>query len=202
MHAGETHWYLSDHLGTVRDVVSYDDLLDDVVSEGHIEYDSVGNIVDGLAAATAAAAQYAFTGREWDADSVLYYYRARWYHPLLGRFASQDPIGFTAGDANLSRYVGNAVTRFTDPFGLEKKNPHPSLREAEERYYAMIKEAQKKYGSFDCRVWIPTEQDIEEDRKHREFERRERIGPLGQISRRYASRYDEARRRPKSRRSQ
>jgi hypothetical protein len=32
---------------------------------------------------------------------------------------SNDPIGFNAGDANLSRYVNNQPTTYTDPFGLE-----------------------------------------------------------------------------------
>jgi RHS repeat-associated protein len=103
----DTHWYFADHLGTVRDVYSYDDVLNDLVSEGHIEYDSFGNIVDGAAAAEEA--HFAYTGREWDADAELFYYRHRWYDAKLGQFISQDPIGFQAEDPNLRRYVGNDV---------------------------------------------------------------------------------------------
>ncbi|MBA4062484.1 MAG: hypothetical protein C0501_02020, partial [Isosphaera sp.] len=29
------------------------------------------------------------------------------YSPTLGRFISNDPIGFQAGDVNLYRFVGN-----------------------------------------------------------------------------------------------
>ncbi len=36
----------------------------------------------------------------------------------MGRWLSQDPIGFAAGDANLYRYVGNGATNATDPSGL------------------------------------------------------------------------------------
>ena len=50
----------------------------------------------------------------------LYYYRARWYDPVAGRFVSDDPVGFAAGDANLGRYVGNGPNNSTDPSGLEK----------------------------------------------------------------------------------
>ncbi|HEV8640824.1 MAG TPA: RHS repeat-associated core domain-containing protein [Methylomirabilota bacterium] len=36
----------------------------------------------------------------------MYYYRARYYHPTLQRFVSEDSLGFAAGDANLYAYVG------------------------------------------------------------------------------------------------
>ena len=42
----------------------------------------------------------------------------RWYDAGVGRWLSQDPIGFAAGDANLYRYVGNGVTNWVDPNGL------------------------------------------------------------------------------------
>jgi RHS repeat-associated protein len=35
----------------------------------------------------------------------LYYYRARYYQPGLGRFVSEDPIGFESGDANFYGYT-------------------------------------------------------------------------------------------------
>jgi len=45
------------------------------------------------------------------------YYRARMYDPKLGRFISEDPIGFAGGDINLYGYVANQPTKFTDPNG-------------------------------------------------------------------------------------
>jgi RHS repeat-associated protein len=63
---------------------------------------------------------FGYTGREWDSDVKLQYNRARWYDPAQGRWISQDPIGFSAGDVNLYRYVGNGVTGATDPSGLEE----------------------------------------------------------------------------------
>jgi len=62
--------------------------------------------------------RYLYTGREYDEVVDLYYYRARWYDPGTGRFVSQDPIGFQAGDANLYRYVGNNPVGWSDPYGL------------------------------------------------------------------------------------
>ncbi len=63
---------------------------------------------------------FAFTGREYDPETGLYFYRARYYDPSTGRFISEDPIGFSAGDTNLSRYVFNSPTNYVDPFGLKE----------------------------------------------------------------------------------
>lgn len=60
---------------------------------------------------------YDYTGREADGTG-LKYYRARYLHPGLQRFISEDPIGFGAGDLNLYAYVRNDPLRFTDPLGL------------------------------------------------------------------------------------
>jgi RHS repeat-associated protein len=59
----------------------------------------------------------AFTGREWDPEIGLYYYRARYYDPHLGRFISEDPIGFRGGE-NFYAYVGGNPVSQKDPLGL------------------------------------------------------------------------------------
>jgi RHS repeat-associated protein len=48
----------------------------------------------------------------------LYYMQARYYDSGIGRFISQDPLGFEAGDLNLYRYVGNNPISQIDPSGL------------------------------------------------------------------------------------
>jgi len=55
-----------------------------------------------------------------DDGTGIYYYRARYYHPALQRFISEDPIGLLAGDTNYYAYVANNPTGFVDPFGLDK----------------------------------------------------------------------------------
>jgi len=48
----------------------------------------------------------------------LQYMRARYYDPEVGRFISEDPIGFGGGDVNLYAYcIGNPINRI-DPDGL------------------------------------------------------------------------------------
>ncbi len=50
----------------------------------------------------------------------FYYYRARYYSPILGRFISKDPIGFSGG-INLYAYVRNNPVNLRDPLGLCEK---------------------------------------------------------------------------------
>ena len=59
-----------------------------------------------------------FTGREYDSETGLYFYRARYYDPAIGRFISEDPIGFSGGDLNLYAYVRNNPVKYKDPLGL------------------------------------------------------------------------------------
>ncbi|MFG6102821.1 RHS repeat-associated core domain-containing protein [Leptothoe sp. EHU-05/26/07-4] len=61
--------------------------------------------------------RFGYIGRERDDAMGLIYYRARYYDPAVGRFISEDLLGFDAGDANLYRYVFNSPTNYTDPSG-------------------------------------------------------------------------------------
>jgi RHS repeat-associated protein len=80
------------------------------------QYDTYGNLQTG-----ATTAGYAFTGREWDPETNLYYYRARYYDPTAGRFLSEDPLPLTERrfrETNAYVYVANNPVNFTDPDGL------------------------------------------------------------------------------------
>ncbi len=57
-----------------------------------------------------------FTGREYDKETGLYYYRARYYKPEIGRFLQVDPVGYDAG-MNLYRYCSNNPWNSRDPDG-------------------------------------------------------------------------------------
>jgi RHS repeat-associated protein len=100
-------YYVKDHLGSVRQVTN---ALGSVVVLR--DYDPWGNLLSGT-----SEPAFAFTGREWDPESQLYYYRARYYHPSVARFISEDPIGIRGGP-NFYRYVLNSPAMFNDPFGL------------------------------------------------------------------------------------
>jgi RHS repeat-associated protein len=66
--------------------------------------------------------RFRFTGREHQPSFGIYEYRNRAYHPGLGRFLSEDPSGFGAGDSNLFRYCGGDPVNRRDPFGLVTQN--------------------------------------------------------------------------------
>jgi RHS repeat-associated protein len=67
---------------------------------------------------------YMFTGRNYDSETGLYYYRARYYSPRIGRFLQPDPWGFVDG-LNLYEYVRNNPVNFLDPLGLLGYSPFP-----------------------------------------------------------------------------
>lgn len=64
---------------------------------------------------------FTYTGRELDPESGLYYYRARYYDPVIGRFLQEDLV---FGDPDFPQtlngyaYVINSPLNFVDPDGL------------------------------------------------------------------------------------
>lgn len=102
---------VSDHLGTV------------INSEVTDQYKTTGAFGEMLQLAPELESStnpviYAFTGRQYEPESGLYYYRNRMYDSESGRFMTKDPIGIRGGDVNLYRYVSNSPFNLTDPMGL------------------------------------------------------------------------------------
>ena len=56
------------------------------------------------------------------------------YDPTIGRWLSPDPTGFTAGDTNDYRYVGNSTTDVTDPTGLASSKSTRGLYDSELKF--------------------------------------------------------------------
>ncbi len=80
-----------------------------------VSYDPFGSIITNIGVGSNNSLLY--TGREQDPDSGLYYYRARYYDPSIGRFTSEDPLGFKAG-VNFYAYAQNNPINANDPYGL------------------------------------------------------------------------------------
>jgi RHS repeat-associated protein len=107
----DKYCYHADGLGSI---IALTDTAGKVVQT--YEYDSFGNLKDQK---NRVKQPFTYTGREWDKETGLYYYRARYYDPMDGRFISKDPIGFRGG-INLYSYVQNNPVGYIDPFGLDK----------------------------------------------------------------------------------
>lgn len=67
-------------------------------------YDSFGNVTSSSGSVTNA---YQYTGRDYDPETGLRYYRARYYDGISGRFVSADPLEFSGGDVNFYAYTHN-----------------------------------------------------------------------------------------------
>jgi len=94
----------------------------------------------------ASSNPFQYTGRENDLASI-YYYRARYYSPNLGRFMNEDRIGFSGKSLNLYSYASNSPLRFSDPLGLWSAEAHRLF--LEHRFGEISDEllAQMKQGS-------------------------------------------------------
>jgi RHS repeat-associated protein len=77
-------------------------------------YDTFGNITNSTGTIVNA---FRFTGREFDAETGIYFYRARYFDPRSGRFISEDPSGFRGG-TNFYLYARNSPITLKDPLGL------------------------------------------------------------------------------------
>jgi RHS repeat-associated protein len=72
----------------------------------------------GFSPSAPAGVAYRYTGRYFDAETGLYFYRARYYGPQVGRFLQMDPVGY-ASDVNAYTYVSNDPLNQVDPAGTE-----------------------------------------------------------------------------------
>jgi RHS repeat-associated protein len=113
---GDIYWALQDNLNTVRDIAHYDPQTDTTSVANHRVFDAFGNMTSQTNAAVDLI--FGFTGRQRDGDTGLQNNWHRWYDPAAGRWLSEDPKEYGAGDFNLYRYCGNMPTNGTDPSGL------------------------------------------------------------------------------------
>ena len=114
---GATTFFHTDKMGSV---VAMSD-TGGVLTAGPYLYDEYGICYIGgvscNAAGIAAGSPFRFTGQRFDPENVAYYFRARIYSPLFGRFFQTDPVGYR-DDLNLYLYVGNDPSDRSDPTGL------------------------------------------------------------------------------------
>lgn len=119
LRSNTTSYYNQDGLGSVTSLTSGAGVLSQTYT-----FDTFGKQT-GSSGSLINPFQY--TAREFDSESGLYFYRARYYDPSNGRFLTEDPTGFLGGK-NKYEYVANSPTVFSDPSGLcpaGNGNPKP-----------------------------------------------------------------------------
>ncbi|BBJ22520.1 hypothetical protein W01_04470 [Candidatus Nitrotoga sp. AM1P] len=99
-------WRYADHLGSI--IAEADATGNATAIRGYGPFGENG---------TTPPNRFGYTGQQYIAGLGLYYYKARWYSPTLGRFLETDPIGYADG-VNWYAYVGNSPVNRRDPTGL------------------------------------------------------------------------------------
>ncbi len=109
LRSATTSFYQADGLGSITSLSSGAGALAQTYT-----FDSFGN---QTASSGSLTNPFQYTARESDPETGLYYYRARYYDPNVGRFLSEDPQGFPGGDFDLYRYVWGRPLSYRDPIG-------------------------------------------------------------------------------------
>lgn len=113
--SGTSYTPLADGLGST---IALLDPTGSLTTATQYTYDPFGNTTTS---GTASSNSFQYAGRENEGNG-LYYYRARYYSPVFGRFISEDPIGFGGGGANFYAYTLDSPINFVDPLGLSSGN--------------------------------------------------------------------------------
>ena len=120
----QKYYYLYDGLGSVTEVINSDEEVvnryryspfgDTLESLSSFQFSIETSSLEPLEKNEQVYNPYQYTGRRYDEESGLYYYRARMYSPEMSRFTSNDPA--KQGE-NWYTYVGNNPTNNRDPSG-------------------------------------------------------------------------------------
>ena len=111
-----TSYYTADGLGSIAHLTTASGTMAESYTYDPFGTPTIKNASGIVIPSSALGNPFLFTAREWDSETALYFYRARYYKPAIGRFLSRDPLG-SLPDANLYRYVNNSPQTWVDPAG-------------------------------------------------------------------------------------
>jgi RHS repeat-associated protein len=108
LRSSATSYYHADALGSITSLSNTAGALANTYT-----YDSFGKLTASMGS---LVNPFRYTARESDTETGLYYYRARYYDPSIGRFIGEDPVHFKGG-INFFSYVSSRPTVYVDPSG-------------------------------------------------------------------------------------
>ena len=111
--AGASHYYLFDALGSTRLVT---DASENVAES--LLYDAWGNLVGSTPTLAVPFRWVGELGYLFVPVTSDYYVRARVYQPGIGRWISQDPLGFLTSESSMYWYAENFVIGSVDASGM------------------------------------------------------------------------------------
>ncbi len=109
--SGTVAWYLSDLVGTIRDLINNSGSIVD-----HVDYSVYGTVLDESSPPSGDRIM-GFAVLERDSVTGMNLAKFRVQDPGTERWTSQDPLGFAGGSLNLSEYAENLPVIFADPSG-------------------------------------------------------------------------------------
>jgi RHS repeat-associated protein len=131
LRSSATSYYQADGLGSVTSLSNGVGALAQTYS-----FDSFGKVT---ASSGSLPNPFQYTGREMDAETGLYYYRARYYDLTNGRFLSEDPIQFASG-IDFYSYVSNRPNNFADALGFSQNDVSRIMKQSQNITNQMTKD--------------------------------------------------------------
>ncbi|NOU78471.1 RHS repeat protein [Paenibacillus sp. LMG 31459] len=117
--ASKDYYYLYNGHGDVVQIVD----TNGVIKNNYV-YDEWGNITSQT---EEISNSFKYAGETYDPETGLYYLRARYYDPSMGRFLNEDTVEGQIDNPltqNLYTYVGNNPLIFSDPSGHSMESDH------------------------------------------------------------------------------
>jgi RHS repeat-associated protein len=114
-----TYYYYFDGLGSVVALARGDQPAEETYSYDVFGKPTIRNAQGGILTTSAFGNRYMFTGREWEPETGLYYYRARYYKAEIGRFLQPDPVAMFMQYASVQAATkGNIPGTYLTPAAL------------------------------------------------------------------------------------
>ena len=135
----ETFFYHSDHLGSTSYIT--DDKANITQYDAYLPYGEL--LVDEHS--SSEEMPYKFNGKEFDEETGLYYYGARYMNPIASLWYGVDPLTETYENISPYIYCANSPIRYTDPKGMEVEADELSMKNIS---YTLTKQ-EAKYVRFD-----------------------------------------------------